>query len=302
MKELTVAVHQGLAHKDDAVGVALVMIEHPELRKNNGLRIVRTRDEKLLEQADLVLDVGMKYDGIKYFDHHQEDVPVYDNGIKYSACGLYLKHMKNLSEETKEYLLNHGLYAVQAIDNGQDIDLKKYPDPFTFVSVMNCDWKTGVFGKEQDERFDTMVELCYSVLQCLIRDAELESEAKAQVDEVIKNRGDKPWINIGSYCPWRNQVIEYNNGAPWIRCVVFQNSSGQWQCQVVPKVVESTESWCDIPESVSGLPGFVFRHKAAFLAGFDNEASAINCARVTSHECLKPWNEGPNEKEPVFRE
>jgi len=299
MKKIMIGTHPGLMHKDDVVSVALVMIEHPELRSD--VKIVRTRNEELLEKCDLILDVGMKYDGVKYFDHHQEDVPVYENGIKYSACGLYLRHMKSISDKTKEYLLNHGLYAIQGTDNGQDIDKNEYTDPFSFVSVMNCDWKTGVYGKEQDERFLVAVDFCYSILMCLIHESILDEEANIQVKSVIANRGDAPWINIGSYCPWRENVIKFNNGAPWIRCVVYQNSTGQWQCQVVPKALNGFESWCDIPELVSKLPGFVFRHKAGFLAGFDNEASAINCARVTSHECLKPWKDVSNDKEPNFR-
>ena len=228
--------------------------------------------------------------GASYYDHHQEDVPVYENGIKYAACGLYLENMKSLSPRVKKYILERALYGVQAQDNGQDVNPKEYPNPFTFVGLYNCDWKTGIYGEEQDKMFDAAVIIAESVLKCIIRDAELEEESYKQVQDVIENAHKAPAsfggvIDIGNYCPWIKPVIEHNvireqSSDNIIKAVVFKNAKGEYQCQVVPKRHDSFEAWCSIPEEVSEYPGFIFRHKAAFLAGFTSHDSAIRCAYV----------------------
>ena len=276
---IKITTHPGKFHLDDVTACALVRIEH----EDKASIIRRSRKPEDWDWADIVLDVSEQYDGERYFDHHQEDVPVYENGIKYSAVGLYLKHMTKLSEEEKTYLLEHGLFAVQAQDNGQSLrELElSYPNPFSFVDTYNCDWKTGVYGPEQDNAFRHAVELAYQVIMNLLRDARLDKLAREQLDKVLSEyRLESHFVDIGDYCPWLERMITYNDGVPDIRAVIFKSSNGQYSVQVVPKREDSTEAWCEIP-NVSDLPGFVFRHKFKFIAGFTEYESAVTAAKRT---------------------
>lgn len=80
-----VVTHNGMFHADDVYAIALVkMMKLPGYRK-----VIRTRDPALMEDAQLVIDVGFKYDGVKYFDHHQkEGCPTFSDGQKKAACSL----------------------------------------------------------------------------------------------------------------------------------------------------------------------------------------------------------------------
>lgn len=284
---INVAVHNGKFHLDDVTACALVRIEN----NDKAMIIRRSRKPEDWDWADIVLDVSEQYDndGKKYFDHHQEDVPVYENGINYSAVGLYLKHMTALTEEEKNYLLVHGLYAVQAQDNGQSQEELGVhcPNPFLFIDTYNCDWQVGVYGPEQDNAFRYAVELAYQVIQNLLRDVRLEKLAREQLDRVFESYDQSThFTDIGDYCPWLERMIAHNDGVPDVRAVIYKSSNGQYNVQVVPIKKDNTDAWCAIPD-VSDLPGFVFRHKFAFLAGFTEHDSAIEAAKRTVENLVK---------------
>ena len=61
-----IATHSGTFHADDVFGVAVLAFLFP------GSRIVRTRDEREIAQADFAVDVGGAWDpAAGRFDHHQ---------------------------------------------------------------------------------------------------------------------------------------------------------------------------------------------------------------------------------------
>ena len=74
---MKMAVHNGVFHADEVFGVALMETIEPELQ------VIRTRDEAVIAECDLVADVG----GGKY-DHHQADKVLREDGIPYCAFGL----------------------------------------------------------------------------------------------------------------------------------------------------------------------------------------------------------------------
>ena len=86
---------------------------------------------------------------------------------------------------------------------------------------------------------------------------------------------------------WQNMIIDYNNQeteSGRIMIVMYPMNSKEWRIQVAPKSNSSFDSWVKIPESVSALDGFVFRHNAAFIAEFTNRESAIEAMKMTIEE------------------
>lgn len=86
-----VGTHSGTFHCDEALACFMLHItEH-----FSGADIVRTRDPKLLESLDAVVDVGGAYDPIRHrYDHHQKDFDqFFGHGFKtkLSSAGLVYK-------------------------------------------------------------------------------------------------------------------------------------------------------------------------------------------------------------------
>lgn len=64
----TIGTHSGTFHCDEVLACYLLS-QHPEFSKH---QILRTRDQPLLDQCDIVVDVGAVFDAEKKrFDHHQ---------------------------------------------------------------------------------------------------------------------------------------------------------------------------------------------------------------------------------------
>jgi uncharacterized UPF0160 family protein len=92
----TLGTHSEVFHADEVHGAMLLLNYVPEFK---GSKLIRTRDQSVLNTLDIVIDVGGEYDFEKLrFDHHQRDFKEYydkKNGfghVKLSASGLIFKH------------------------------------------------------------------------------------------------------------------------------------------------------------------------------------------------------------------
>ena len=88
-ESLTVAVHAGNFHADDVFSVALLkkLCNTCDIE----LKVIRTRDYKKLQKADMRVDVGGRHNPTTLdFDHHQENDTSLDQpeNIKHAAIGL----------------------------------------------------------------------------------------------------------------------------------------------------------------------------------------------------------------------
>ncbi|KAF2604393.1 hypothetical protein F2Q70_00027503 [Brassica cretica] len=87
-----VGTHNGSFHCDEALGCFMIRLSD----EFSGADIVRTRDPKILEELDAVLDVGGVYDPFHdRYDHHQkgfEEVFGHGFNTKLSSAGLVYKH------------------------------------------------------------------------------------------------------------------------------------------------------------------------------------------------------------------
>ncbi|MDQ5931189.1 MAG: hypothetical protein QG674_355, partial [Patescibacteria group bacterium] len=88
-KPIVAVTHNGSFHTDDVFATATLQLFYAE----RDLTIVRSREEKDIDSADIVFDVGGIYDPKTLrFDHHQKGgAGERENGIPYSSFGLIWK-------------------------------------------------------------------------------------------------------------------------------------------------------------------------------------------------------------------
>lgn len=132
--------HDGSFHTDEVTATAVLRIIFKDVE------IIRTRDVKEIEKGDIVYDVGAKYDGKKFFDHHQRSFNSFFSenfDVKQSSAGLIFKHfheklfeefginLNNYSELERKRIVDETYKAyfmgLDAIDNG---DSRACPEIF----------------------------------------------------------------------------------------------------------------------------------------------------------------------------
>lgn len=171
--------HNGYPHADDILSYSVLSFLFPDWI------LIRTRDEDIIRNCSedsIVFDIGMKYDGYRYFDHHQKDKEMRDELIPYSAFGLIWFHFGRDFLEKLEIKNVEKVWAhidetfVRLIDIGDNgvicAETKRVSDPFSFGRIMEFsasasdeDFKfSAIFGhkilmnmaKKQDEVLDDM--------------------------------------------------------------------------------------------------------------------------------------------------
>lgn len=128
---LKIGTHSGTFHADESLAVYMLRL----LPKYSGAELVRTRDLDELDKCDIVVDVSGKYDGVKFFDHHQREFDgVLGNGFntKLSSAGLVYKHFGHqviaailkedenalVVQESYKHVYKNFVEAIDANDNG----------------------------------------------------------------------------------------------------------------------------------------------------------------------------------------
>ena len=119
----TLGTHNGKFHADDVMATAILRL----LLGN--LKVIRTRDESILQKLDFVYDISLGE-----FDHHQLNKELRDNNIPYAACGLVWREfgsrvIQKFNSEFEEndiisifdYVDKHLVQGIDATDNGIDI-------------------------------------------------------------------------------------------------------------------------------------------------------------------------------------
>src|SRR5579863_9180565 len=91
-EHMKVATHSGVFHADDVIAY-LILRRAGQIDGIPG-HFVRTRDQSIIDAADIVFDVGAVYDPDKgRYDHHQRGgAGTRSNGVPYAAAGLIWRH------------------------------------------------------------------------------------------------------------------------------------------------------------------------------------------------------------------
>jgi len=285
MTDITIVTHDGNFHADDVFSVAALTCIFPTFK------LIRTRNTALMEQGDIVLDVGGSYDpDAGRFDHHQRGgAGERENGIPYSSFGLIWKkygvQICQGDEAVAASVDSSLVSTIDAIDCGHVEGVVSGITLSQTISMFNPTWQEeGDF----DAAFNEAVAFASRVLARFIASAYGGLSAKAIVAKAIENASDPRVIVLEQYTPWKRTVHALAEKALY---VIYPSQSGQWRIQTVPVELGSFEDRKSLPKTwaglngealqqVTGLEDAMFCHNGLFIAGCDSFESTMKMAKI----------------------
>ncbi|ODV63789.1 Myg1p [Ascoidea rubescens DSM 1968] len=283
-----ICVHSGNFHADEALSYYMLKL----LPRFKNAQLFRSRDPKKWEEADIVVDVGGKYDGVKFFDHHQRDFYKTFNNKHYtklSSAGLIFKHfgkdviravLNDYDDEKKIDNLYLKMYkefieAIDANDNGiheYDFD-ERYPPAakyhtkcvtlFSVVANLNPNWESNSTEDDFFKSFLVASDVMGQQFINLLHNYSSWFSALKLVQEAFDKRFETHSsgriLILDRFCPWKEHLQEVerqnkaNNKSDSIYYVLFPDVTNSWRIAAVPVNPTSFTSRKALPEPWRGL-------------------------------------------------
>lgn len=277
--EITVATHSGPFHADDVLAWALIRVfRHPEAN------LVRTREMGLIEEADIVIDVGGEFDpGRRRFDHHQT---AYQGPL--SSAGMVLNWLTEqgdvsvtLSNHLKAVVVDY----VDDVDNGRRMPEQDVPCFASMVEAYAQDHHT---LEEFTAGFRRAGLMAIEFVRGIVRGYEAQRLAHQVVCAAMDAAVDAGTrvMRLERYYKWKPAYFSSQGETHPTQFVLMPGVEGTWRILAIPPEENSFAQKQSLPESWAGLtgealsketgiPGAVFCHKNRFIAVFETEAIAI---------------------------
>ncbi len=285
MNDKTIATHNGNFHADDVFSVAALRQIIPTFK------LIRTRDSELINQADIVIDVGNEYDPDKgRFDHHQRGgAGERDNGIPYSSFGLIWKEYGLAICQGNQEVANAVDVAlvstIDAIDCGHVQGIYNGISLSQTIAMFNPTWQE---DSHFDSCFDEAVDFAAHILKRFIASAEGDISAKEIVEKAVTNAKDPRVIVLDKYIPWKETVHALSEDALFM---IYPAMSDKWIIHTVPAVLGSFEDRKELPkqwaglsdgalQEVTGIDDAMFCHNGLFIAGAGSFESIMKMASI----------------------
>ncbi len=276
---LQIGTHSGSFHADDVMAVAMI-----RSFVDASATVVRTRDPKLLDACDLVVDVGSTYDPAKgRFDHHQNEY----TGL-HSSAGMVLNWLESSGKIEAKFasiLRSEAVDYIDAVDNGRRTPEADVP---CFASITGNFNNLATDEKPFDHWFLEAVSVGQHYLQGLAagyREIQAaRSIMKAAMDEAVA--AGRAVIFLDQYTSWKSAYFEQGGVDHPTDFILFPGDD-KWRVVAIPPEPRSFDKKRPFPESwaglenealsaVTGVPGSVFCHKNRFIAVFDSRQAAID--------------------------
>lgn len=280
--------HHGKFHADEVLAIAMLL----QLYKES--EVLRTRDPEQLRTCDIIVDVGRSQ-----YDHHSTEKTFRANGVPYASAGLVwrdfgLSIVQNvLGTETNcigiaESIDEKLVQAIDANDNGIDLERDwRLKTTSEIISLFNPPWNS---DEDENGAFDAAVTLAGTILNRCIVSEHAKRQAITVVQDAFSTRTDKRILVLTTFCPWTESLLELDKGVE-VLFVVFQEKTGQYRLQVVPKQSGSFEPRKALPDKWAGkeddelqeitsVPDAVFCHPARFIAGAKTKSGAMKMAQL----------------------
>jgi len=261
--------HSGRFHADEIFAISMIqMIQNPE--------VVRSRDQEIIQQADIVLDVGGVYDpDTLRFDHHQNSfTETRSDGTPYATAGLVWRHFGADILAAKglqgDYEINFALQWVDqkiisdidAVDNGLFTEDPR-PSVSMLIGMMNASSTDEV--EQQAAAFQQAIEFTTGILNNFIKAAIKEAEVVVELEACAKNVIEGI-LTLEKALPFKDFLRSH----PEIKRVVYPKGNEGFGVFCNGKENHLPERFrglrSDELNVVTGLTDTVFCHKSGFMS------------------------------------
>ena len=273
--------HSGRFHADEVFATSMIlMIEEHE--------VIRSREQEVIDQADIVLDVGAEYDPQRLrFDHHQNSFTrTRKDGTPYATAGLVWEHYakaifaaKGLTDpEQVEYAFNWVdnklINDIDAVDNGMYLEDPR-PSVSMIIGLMNDnsdDPESQNIAFNKALNFTT--EIMHNLVDAAVKEAEVAAELNALLDTV-----ENGILVLEKNLPYKDFISRH----PEVKRVVYPRNEEQFGVYCNGKENHLPERFRGLRDeelnAVSGLDDTIFCHKSGFMCVTLSKESALVMAK-----------------------
>lgn len=285
-----IVTHNGNFHTDEVFASAVLSILN-----NGNVEVVRSRDPKVWETGDYVVDVGGEYDVAHgRFDHHQEGgAGVRPNGIPYSSFGLVWNEFGEKvsgSSYVARMIDERLVQPVDAGDNGfETFGVRGEVAPYILQDVISAFRPGWNESRTEDEGFFEAVPFAEKILAREIVRARTEEEGKMHAEEAYTKAEDKRIIILGDHYPWYEALG--TKPEPLFVVKPDRGMGGKWKIEAVRSDVHSFKNRKDLPTAwagkmgaelaeISGVADALFCHNKLFVAVAGSKEGALKLAQL----------------------
>ncbi|OHA27783.1 MAG: hypothetical protein A3C08_03435 [Candidatus Taylorbacteria bacterium RIFCSPHIGHO2_02_FULL_47_18] len=287
-----IVTHDGGFHADDAFAVAALL-----LHLDGNADVVRSRNPKIIESGDFVVDVGgVYYAERNRFDHHQTGgAGMRENKIPYAAFGLVWKKFGATisgSAEIAVRIEGKLVHPIDAWDNG--MQLGSYDDTPAFpyflqnvVFAFEPTWNEKI--RSLDSGFEEARRFASALLAREIILAKDVLVGEKLVLGAYEKAEDKRLIILDEKYEWEEILV----GKPEPLFVILPDLRGdveKWRAYAVRALPHSfttrkpfPKEWAGLRDGelarASGVPDAVFCHNKLFTVAALTKEGAISLAR-----------------------
>lgn len=280
----TIVVHNGAFQADEVFAVAFLIMYYPGLqidvkslleRDDYPFEIIRTRDQDIIDKADIVCDVGGVHSPINLrFDHHQWEKPKDADPQWYtipkglhgdwhakakvtpSSCGLVLDYLWHYHHSKKTGLLPTELVnrffkflvlGIDAVDNGMaqvPKDIKLRYKPFNISEQIKHYNAEEDISEEQDINFHRAVDVALFHLRYWDSGFYRDQVNYVPFKELIDAQSGDHLCMPKFYKGWRGMLNRAKALKKYKRIVwptIDEKGQREWRVQVPPKEPGSFE-------------------------------------------------------------
>lgn len=247
-----IGTHNGTFHCDEALAVSMLKTL-PQYAEHH---VLRTRDNELLKNCDIVVDVGGEYNPETHrFDHHQKTFngTLENYNTKLSSAGLVYKHFGReiiqavSGKKFDDKILNiiyDKIYSgfvehIDGIDNGIEvatgtINYRVTTSLSSRVGFLNPQWNEESSVEAMNEAFKKAVLLTGTefteAIQHLVNGW---LPARSIVEKVVNDRfkvdPSGSILHLTQYCPWKKHLTDIEEEmkiGDQIKFVIYEDALG----------------------------------------------------------------------------
>ncbi len=277
------ATHSGPFHADDVLAWGLIQVfVDPDAS------LVRTRDARILNEADLVFDVGGIYDPESgRFDHHQNSYtgPLSSAGMVLNWLEASGRVPKALTTRIRARVCDY----VDDVDNG-----RREPDPEVpcFASMVEAFNRGSKDIPSFDEAFARAGRMAAHFVQGIANAHAEEAAALAVVQNALTDAENRQsnTLFLNPYVRWKPAYFQLGGEAHSTEFVIAPGPDGSWRTLAIPPRLGSFDQKRSLPLAWAGLvdeelvaacgvSGARFCHKNRFIMVFDTLDGLLEAMR-----------------------